>query len=496
MMHRDEELPRTFQPRWPRASSPAFGALLFTLVALLAGGCIEQDKEVAIYRNVLDGNHKAPEFDFKPGEPLSLEAALLLTNRSSEQLGIDGETYVQSEIAKEQAFSAFLPTISLAPVMNWSNAKSPIPGTDRRQYSVTTPLNARYNLFNGFQDVANLRSVNYTADQRRALLLDLQQTVLLDTATTYYQVLSAEQTVLVLTNSVSVQEERVRDARGRMTAGLAKQLDVAQSEAQLSSTRAQLISAENTRKTSRQLLAYLTSAPVQESALTDQRQVPNDRWTNEQAVEIAERTRQDAMAAEAAIEAARQNVQAAIGQWYPSVTLDLNYILQHMGPGVALWTSALQANIPIFTAGQIHASVRTAWSKLRSAWLAQQQTRRLIAEQVRVAYENVRDSKRRIAELRVEVAASADALVQAESLYKAGLGTNLDRIAAQDALLSAQLSLTTEEYNYKVFYLNLLRAMGRIPLPTSPVASPDIPATQPSAIEVTTPEPSTIPSAR
>ena len=48
-----------------------------------------------------------------------------------------------------------------------------------------------------------------------------------------------------------------------------------------------MIQAENTRKTSRQLLAYLTSAPVQDSALTDQRQVPNDRWTNEQAIEIA-----------------------------------------------------------------------------------------------------------------------------------------------------------------------------------------------------------------
>jgi outer membrane protein TolC len=467
------------------------------VVALLAGGCIDQNKEVAIYRNVLDGDKKPPEFDIKPGEPLSLEAALLLTNRTSEQLGIDGESYLQAEIAKEQAFSAFLPTISLAPVMNWSNARSTIPGVDRRQYSVTTPLNARYNLFNGFQDVANLKRANYTADQRRALLLDLQQTVLLDTATTYYQVLSAEQSVLVLTNSVGVQEERVRDAQGRLTAGIAKQLDVAQSQAQASSTRAQLIQAQNTRKTARQLLAYLTSAPVQDSPLTDQRQVPeHDVWTDEEAIQLAEKTRQDAMAAEAGIEAARQNVEAAIGQWYPSVTLDLNYILQHMGPGVALWTSALQANIPIFTAGQIHASVRTAWSQLRQAWLNQQQVRRLIAEQVRVAYENVRDGKRRIAELRVEVAASADALVQAESLYKAGLGTNLDRIAAQDALLSAQLSLTTEQYNYKVFYLNLLRAMGRIPLPNSPVPPPNTTATGPATIEVTTPEPTTIPAAR
>jgi outer membrane protein TolC len=209
----------------------------------------------------------------------------------------------------------------------------------------------------------------------------------------------------------------------------------------------------------------------------------------DQAVHLAEETRQDARAAEAGIESARQSVQAAIGQWYPSVTLNLNYILSSMGNPTTEWTGAISANIPIFTAGLVHANVRTAWSQLRQAWLTQQQTRRLIAEQVPVAYENVIDSDRRIAELHVEVRAAAEALRYAESAYSAGLGTNLDRITAQDQLLSAQLSLASEEFNYKVFYLNLQRAMGRIPLPETLAPPPGTPTSRPTTVETQTPGP-------
>jgi outer membrane protein TolC len=43
-----------------------------------------------------------------------------------------------------------------------------------------------------------------------------------------------------------------------------------------------------------------------------------------------------------------------------------------------------------------------------------------------------------------------------------GLATNLDRITAQDRLLSTQLQLAGEQFNRKVFQLTLLRATGRL----------------------------------
>ena len=84
------------------------------ILSLAAGGChLNQQKEVARYRKVLDAD--APPIEFTPGAPLSLEQALALANQHNERLGLRGEDYLQALIAKDRAASNFLPTISLAP---------------------------------------------------------------------------------------------------------------------------------------------------------------------------------------------------------------------------------------------------------------------------------------------------------------------------------------------------------------------------------------------
>ena len=92
-------------------------------------------------------------------------------------------------------------------------------------------------------------------------------------------------------------------------------------------------------------------------------------------------------------------------------------------------------------------------------------------------------SQDRFRELQVQLRAAEEALLQADQSYKAGLGTNLERLIAQDSLLSAQLQLTSERYDQKIFYLSLLRAVGAlsIRLPGEPA-----PATQPSTTQPTT----------
>jgi len=473
-------------------AAPAARAMALVATVLLISGCaVDQKKEVATYRHVLDGQHPAPEIEIQPGEPLSLETALLLANRSSEQLASSGEDYLQALIDKERAVSLFLPTISLAPTYTWVDKA---PGNGRR-ITGQTPITGAYNLFNGFQDLSNFKRAGYTADQRRAALLDLQQNVLLNVAQTYYQILSAERSVEVLKNSVSVQNERLRDMQGRQFAGVARPLDVAQTAAQAAATRVELIQSENNVRTGRALLAFLVSAPVQDSPVADRIDVPAKLPPVAMLVEDAQITRQDVRASEGQIEAARQNVQQAIGQYYPSVTLDVNYLLSRtisttgFIPSLYHWNAILDVNLPIFTGGAINANVRTAWSQLRQAWLTERATRRQAAEQVQVAYENLEDSRRRIVELHVEVEAAQEALRQAENAYAAGLGTNLDRLTAQDQLLTAQLSLVGEEFNFKVFYLDLLREQGRMPLPDSAVPLTTQPTSRPAAPETITPGP-------
>ncbi|HEV7298074.1 MAG TPA: TolC family protein [Tepidisphaeraceae bacterium] len=470
---------------------------LLPSIALLVGGAgltgcaVDQEKEVSIYRDVISAPTTRPIHE--QGKPLTLVRALQLANSNNEQLSISGEDYLQSLIDKDRAAAAFFPTISLAPTYFFQDKVSGAGGSTivtgggtgggsgtivvsggsgQRNERFDVPVTGSWNLFNSFRDVANRRRANATAEQQRDLLLDLQAALLLDVARVYYEVLRSEQSVRVLENALKVQEERLRDTTGRQRAGLARPLDVAQSQAQASQTRVQLLQARADVINGRSTLAFLIDAPVHSVALPDGFDPSIDLPALEAVLRSALAARRDFSAAQAAVRAARQEVAGAFNQYYPSLNLNVNYFLtRDSTPTDSDWNGLLSLDIPIFTAGLIHADVRTAWSRYRQAVFSENQLRRLIDSDVRIAMENLTSTLARLAELRVQATAAREALRQADESYRAGLATNLERLTAQDQVLSAELQLASAEYERKFLYLSLLRQSGQLHLPENQIVS-------------------------
>jgi outer membrane protein TolC len=168
------------------------------------------------------------------------------------------------------------------------------------------------------------------------------------------------------------------------------------------------------------------------------------------------------------------------------VTLNLNYFLSRQSnPTESDWNAVFSANLPLFSAGVIHADVRTAWSRFRQAVLFESLVRRRVKQEVETAVQNLSASRLRLAELKVQVAAAEQSLRQAEESYKVGFATNLERVVAQNLLLEAQLELTSERFEQRVFDLNLLRVTGRLSvrLPGEPTAPGSRPATTGAATQ-------------
>lgn len=450
-----------------------------------AGGCaVDENREIALYRAVLDGP-AAPRVDYAPGEPLSLPNALLLANQHNERIALGGEDYVQALIEKARAASAFFPTISFVPSYSKSDAADDRGGrrlqgggtADENELlgrsslssgdgNLDVPINLNANVFRGFRDVANLNRAKADVRRFRALLLDLQASVLLDVARAYYQVLRLERSVQVLESSATLQNARVDEMCTRDRLGAARKLDVAQIEAQAAATRASLIAARADARNARTLLAYLVGAPVADAPLVDQLDPAAADQPAEAFVQRAWHQRQDLAAAESAAQSAAQNVRRVVGEYYPSISLNLNYYLaRDSSPEDSLWNGLISANLPLFTAGRIRSDVRTALSQLRQAKLQQQAVMRLIEQEVRTAHENFDAAASRRGELRWQVEAAQQALDVAEGEYQAGRATYLDRLIAQDRLLSAQLDLSSEEFNRKLNYLNLQRVTGDLRRP-------------------------------
>src|SRR3954447_16176094 len=233
------------------------------LLLLVTGCAVDQKKEVAKYRRELNRNTTAVVDDYQPGQTLSLERALLLANRDNEQLGIAGETYLQALIEKDRAANIFLPTVSLEPAYTVADLGTGV-GTvggfrkvGNTLHRFEAPVVGRFNLFNGFGDVARLRGANAESERRRFNLLDTQALVLLDVAQVYFQILRSERQVAVLEASLNVQRERVRDVEARQQAGLARPLDVSQTRAQAAATGVSLVTAREDVVNGRTTLATL-----------------------------------------------------------------------------------------------------------------------------------------------------------------------------------------------------------------------------------------------
>jgi outer membrane protein TolC len=429
------------------------------LAVLLAGCHVDQHKEIATYRAILDSPGQSVTVP-APGEPLTLGQALALANRHHEQLAIAGEDYLQALIDRQRATAAFLPTFALAPTYLRQDEPEGANRSTGNNPRIDTPLTGQISLFNGFRDVAALRQAARTIEQRRALLLDLQASILLTVAQTYYDVLSNEAAVRVLTNSLAVQEENVRYIHARRQAGTARPLDVAQSEARAATARVQLVRAQADVANARLALAFLTAAPIADSPLVDSFELePLPDVAS--LMQIADRQRQDLRAADDAVAAARQGVEVAIGQYYPRVSLNLTYFLQRLSnPTDSQWSTLISANLPLFTGGVIHQDVREAWSLFRQALLRRSLLARLIERDVQIAMRELAAAQQQLAELQAEVSASHEAYRQADQSYNVGLATNLERLTAQDQLLSAQLDLARAEFARKIAYLNLLRVTG------------------------------------
>jgi outer membrane protein TolC len=493
---------------------PFWSGLGAVILSAALAGCVDQHKEVQTYRDVVDAGLEHPRA-YHAGESLSLQRALALANQDNEDIALQGENYLQALIAKNRALANFLPTVSFQP--SFQVEEQPViaestPGPLSPAQVQASAKNGGWitngNVWHQVQapvvgtmslspaSFPNLKSAEQTIVQQRQLLLDAQATVLLNVAEAYYQVLRSEQQVVVLEDSLKVDEARLNDVQGRFKNHLALALEVSQTQSQLSATRVTLTQAQSDVRNGRRTLAFLVGVGLIDGPLVDEVVIPKDLPSVDEYRSQAAAQRQDLLAAAAAVRAARYNVDAAIAQYYPSVSLNVaGFLYREYFSEASQWNAILAANLPIFSAGVIEADVRNAWSQLRQAALNQEELRRKIDQDVQIAYDNLVTSEKELHDLADEVNAAADARRQAGQLLDNGLAIPLDVLTAQDALLNAELLYTSESFDRTVFYLDLLRTTGQLTVAGSrqwhavvePATLPAIPTPSPATMPATMP---------
>jgi len=334
---------------------------------------------------------------------------------------------------------------------------------------VTAPrgvqLQGQQTLFNGFQTANRTRAAESNVFAARETLRVLEQTVLLDAATAYMNVLRDTAILEVQRSNVRVLGETLRQTRDRFNVGEVTRTDVAQAQAQLAAGQSQLLTAESNLNTSRATYRRVIGSEPGRLAPGS----PVDRLsprTLAGAIDAGVNNNPSVTAANYGVDVAQLQVKIAEGALYPVVTLEAN-TQQRWDTQLSVteqFTSSIVGRvvIPLYQGGQEYSAIRQSKELLGQRRLDLATNRDQARATVVQAWGQHEAAKAQIQAAQEQVTASEVALNGVREEARVGQRTTLDVLNAQQALVNARVNLVTAQRDRVVASFNLLSAVGRL----------------------------------
>jgi NodT family efflux transporter outer membrane factor (OMF) lipoprotein len=260
-------------------------------------------------------------------------------------------------------------------------------------------------------------------------------------AADYFALRATDSEQELLRSSVAAYERALELTRNRYTGGVATAVDVAQAQAQLETTRAELIDLQARRAQLEHALATLVgqapgSVKPAPTPLTEQPPVIPPGLP----ADLLER-RPDVAAAERRVAAANAQVGVAASAFYPAIALTANTgfestALVNLIKGISgFWTAAPVAAMTLVDGGRRKAVSAQAKAGYEQAVAQYQATTLAALREVEDQLATLRVLDEEAAVQRAAVAAADRSLELSNSRYKGGIATYLEVIVAQNAAL-------------------------------------------------------------
>ncbi len=290
----------------------------------------------------------------------------------------------------------------------------------------------------------------------RAALIDIENTILLNTATAYFDVRRAEAFVGLRQNNVRLLVEQLRAARDRFEVGEVTRTDVSQAEARVAAARGALAADQGLLAQARELFKSIVGrfpgrleAPPRAPAIPE---------TTDAARAQAQRNNPQVLQVQHQVKAAELAVEQARRQVYPTLNATGAFSIDDDGDDLTRLGIALTG--PIYQGGGIAAGQRQAQA-LRDQVRAQLYTTGLLVDQqVGNAYANLAVAIASIDASNRQVAAAALALEGIQEELQLGARTTLDVLDQEQELLDAQTALVSAQADRQIATYQVLDSIG------------------------------------
>jgi outer membrane protein len=394
--------------------------------------------------------------------------------------------------ARPQALSAILPQLggTAGLVHDELNATSPyflgssfvplstLTKGDTKQWAVTL----RQTLFR-WDQFATLQQADAQVAQAEADYRAAQQDVIVRTATAYFAVLAARDTLDAAEAAREAIARQLEQAEKRYEVGLIAITDVEEAKAANDQATATVIGAKRTLATAREQLRELTGDSFDELARPgdDMPLVTPDPASEEKWVKAALDQNLALSSARLGADIARENISIARAGHLPTLDLvarrsglNTSATTGYVDPTTGAATTfpadnvnndkqiSLQLTMPIYSGGYAASKIREAVYRHRAARERLERTARATERQSRDSYLGVISEIARVQALKQALASTRTALEATEAGYEVGTRTAVDVLLARQRLFDAQTSYARSRYDYVLNVLELERAAGTL----------------------------------
>ena len=351
-----------------------------------------------------------------------------------------------------------------------------VSGSDIRSRSVSGNLNQ------SILDLSRWSALKETRDRANAgdaTLDSAQQALYIRVSTAYFNVLTAQDSLLFAQGNEAALSRQLEQAQQRFEVGLSAITDVNDAKAQHDTAVANVITAQNTLDDNREALRQLTgNEPGDLKKLRDDLPLNTPSPADAEAwVDVAVKENPLLRSATFNLDAANQTIKTQRAGHLPTINGQVIYSKNDnwgdrysaaAGPNFPSnsdqWstTVGVSLNVPIFSGGATQSRVRQAIYNRDFTEQQLEQNKRDVVRTTRNSYRAVIAGASQVEATRQAVVSAQSSVDATQAGYEVGTRTIVDVLISQQQLLQAQSSYSQARHNFVINGLLLKQSAGII----------------------------------
>lgn len=372
-----------------------------------------------------------------------------------------------------EARSPLLPQLGLGADYTYNNGYRDANGVDSNVTSGSLQLTqtlfdmSRWRNLSLQEKSAGIQDVTYQTDQ---------QTLILNTATAYFRVLSAIDTLSYVEAQKQAIYRQLDQTTQRFNVGLVAITDVQNARSQYDNVLANEVTARNDLDNAVEELRQVTGNYYPQLASLN---VEHFKAEKPQAVNAllkeAENRNLSLLQARLSQDLAREQIRLAQDGHLPTLSLSASSSIsntsysgsrtsgaQYNDSDVGQNKIGLNFSLPIYQGGQVNSQVKQAQYNFVGASEQLESAHRSVVQTVRSSFNNVNASVSSINAYKQAVVSAQSSLDASEAGYSVGTRTIVDVLDATTTLYNAKQQLSNARYNYLINQLNIKQALGTL----------------------------------